>query len=210
MLENFATGSPESSLPIDSPAPISENQPGPESTMLIEVDTANPSPTTIAIAQAIACLLANRDRYIEPAPKRRRRRVSSSQALAPSQSQSTLSHHARHCTICHHPERQAIEEEFIHWHRAKSIASDYAVGARAVYRHARALGLFERRAAKLRDALGYIIEKAENASVTADTVVRAVYAHAHLSPSGQWIKDAPRVVSPDPPESSELLVTPVE
>ncbi|HEV3482017.1 MAG TPA: hypothetical protein VGR97_06765 [Candidatus Acidoferrales bacterium] len=205
MFTEFRTDSPESEQPI------SENQPDPESTMLIEVDTANPSPMTIALAEAIAYLLANRDRYIKPAPKRRRRRQTpASQPSTSSQSQSMLSHHARHCTICHHPERQAIEEEFIHWHRPKSIASDHAVGARSVYRHARALGLFERRAIHLRDALGHIIEKAENASITADTVVRAVYAHAHLSPSGQWIKDAPRAVSLDPSESSGLLDTPVE
>lgn len=53
--------------------PLPESQPDPESTMLIEVDTANPSPMTIAIAEAIAYLLANRDRYIKSAPKRRRR-----------------------------------------------------------------------------------------------------------------------------------------
>lgn len=211
MLENFPPGRPESSLPIESPEPISENQPAPESTMLIEVDTANPSPMTIALAETIAYLLANRDRYIKPAPKRRRRlQAPSPEAPAPSQSQPTLSHHARHCTICHHPERQAIEEEFIHWHSPKSIASDHAVGVRSVYRHARALGLFERRAIHLRDALGHIIEKVESASITADAVVRAVCAHSHLSPSGQWTKDAPAVVSSNPSPSPELLATPVE
>jgi hypothetical protein len=196
---------------LESDGPIAVDQQDPDSITLIEVDTANPSPMTIAVAKAIAYLLANRDRYIQSVPKRRHRnKAPASQPSTSSQSQSTLSHHARHCTICHHPERQAIEEEFIHWHRAKNIASDYAVGARAVYRHARALGLFERRATKLRDALGYIIEKAENASITADAVVRAIYAHSHLSPSGQWIKDAPRAVSLNPSESSGLLDTPVE
>lgn len=211
MLENFTTGHLESSLPIESPEHISENQPDPESTMLIEVDTANPSPMTIALAETIAYILAIRDRCIKPAPKpRRRRQAPSPEAPAPSQSQPTLSHHARHCTICHHPERQAIEEEFIHWHRPKSIASDHAVGVRSVYRHARALGLFERRAIHLRDALGHIIEKVESASITSDAVVRAVYAHSHLSSSGRWIKDAPPVASPNPSSSAELLATPVE
>lgn len=176
----------------------------PDSTVLIEVDTANPSPTTIAVAEAIAYILAIRDRYIQSAPKRRRRRqVPSPEAPAPSQSQSTLSHHARHCTICHHPERQDIEDEFIHWHSPKSIASDYALGTRSVYRHARALGLFERRAARLRDALGHIIEKVQSAPVTADAVVRAVYAHSHLSSSGRWVEDAPHTASPNPRASSK-------
>lgn len=80
----------------------------PDSTMLIEVDTANPSPMTIAIAETIAYILATRDRYIQSTPKRRRRRQApDSPPSASSQAQSTLSHHVRHCTICHHPERQA-------------------------------------------------------------------------------------------------------
>ncbi len=196
---------------LDSEEPIPENQPNAESTMLIEVDTANPSPMTIAIAEGIAYLLANRDRYIKPAPKRRRRREApDSQPSASSQAQSTLSHHARHCTICHHPERQAIEEEFIHWHSPRIIEHSYAVGARSVYRHARALGLFERRAIHLRDALGHIIEKVENTSITSDAVVRAVYAHSHLSSSGRWVEERSLVVSSNRLAPPELLDTPVE
>jgi len=26
-----------------------------------------------------------------------------------------LERHSRRCIICHHPEREAIEEEFLHW-----------------------------------------------------------------------------------------------
>jgi hypothetical protein len=190
---------------LESEEPIAADQADTDSTVLIEVDIANPSPTTIAFAQAIALLLANQNRIPEPAPKRPcRKQTPASQAPAAlSKPQSTLSHHARHCTICHHPERQAIEEEFIHWHSPKSIASDYAVGARSVYRHARALGLFERRAAHLRDALGHIIEKVEDASITSDAVVRAVYAHSHLSVSGRWIEQPSLVVPSNPPASSE-------
>lgn len=183
----------------------------PDSTMLIEVDTANPSPMTIAIAEAIAYILATRDRYIQSAPKRRRRRQAhDSQPSTSSQAQSTLSHHTRLCTICHHPERQAIEEEFIHWHSPKTIAVDHAIGVRSVYRHARALGLFERRAIHLRDALGHIIEKVQDASITSDAVVRAVYAHSHLSSTGRWVEERSLVVSSGGSAPSGPLDTPVE
>jgi hypothetical protein len=225
MFGNFVADNPESPLPLESPAganpvvaaamassgSLAENEPDLEGRVLIEVDTANPSPTTIAFAEAIILILQNANRVAEPTPKRRpRRQGPASQASAPLPAQSTLSHHARHCTICHHPERQAIEEEFIHWHSPKSIASGYTVGLRSVYRHARALGLFERRAAALRDALGHIIEKVENASITADAVVRAVHAHAHLSYSGRWVNQPSLVVPSSPSASSELIDTPVE
>ncbi|HXU22270.1 MAG TPA: hypothetical protein VN788_16955 [Verrucomicrobiae bacterium] len=149
-----------------SPESLAGNEPNLEDRVVIEVDTVNPTPMTITIAEAIVFLLTNANRFAEPEPApmcRRRRQVPTSQTPAPSQPEPALSHHARHCTICHHPERQAIDEEFTHWYSPKTIASDYAVGMRSVYRHARALGLFERRAANLREALGHIIEKVENA-----------------------------------------------
>ncbi|HEY6443530.1 MAG TPA: hypothetical protein VIY66_09345 [Candidatus Acidoferrales bacterium] len=196
---------------LESEEPISTDQPDSDSTMLIEIDTANPTPMTIAIAEAIAYMLAARDRYIQTAPKRRRRaQVPASQLPTPSQAQSTLSHHTRHCTICHHPERQAIEEEFIHWHSPTRIAIDHGIGARSVYRHARALSLFERRAIHLRDALGHIIEKVENVSVTSDAVVRAVHAHSHLSSTGRWIEERSLVVSSNRSAPAKLLDTTVE
>jgi len=173
-----------------SPESLAGNEPDLEDRVVIEVDTVNPTPMTITIAEAIVFLLTNANRFAEPEPApmcRRRRQVPTSQTPAPSQPEPALSHHARHCTICHHPERQAIDEEFTHWYSPKTIASDYAVGMRSVYRHARALGLFERRAANLREALGHIIEKVENAPITSNAV-HAVYAHAHLSPSGRWIE----------------------
>jgi len=225
MFGDFATDRQESPVPFEIPAranpvvaamaspdSLAENEPDLEDRVVIEVDTANPTPMTIAIAEAIVFLLTNANRFAEPepAPKcRRRRQVPTSQTPAPSQPEPTLSHHARHCTICHHPERQAIDEEFIHWHSPKTIAADYAVGMRSVYRHARALGLFERRAANLREALGQIIERVENASITSNAVVHAVYAHAHLSPSGRWI-EPPLVVPTNPSAPSELIDTPVE
>ena len=196
---------------LESEEPIPENQPDSDSTMLIDVDTANPTPMTIAIAEAIAYMLAARDRYIQSATKRRRRRQdTASQPSTSSQAQSTLSHHTRHCTTCHHPERQAIEEEFIHWHSPTRIAVDHGIGARSVYRHARALGLFVRRAIHLRDALGHIIEKVENVSVTSDAVVRAVHAHAHLSSTGRWVEERSLVVSSNRSAPAKLLDTPVE
>jgi hypothetical protein len=99
-----------------------------------------------------------------------------------------LNHHRRHCTICKHPFRTAIEEEFLHWASPDSISHHYDVGWRSVYRHAHALGLFDQRGRNLRSALGHIIEHANHVSPTADTVVRAIRAYACVNKSGKWIE----------------------
>jgi hypothetical protein len=50
-----------------------------------------------------------------------------------------LERHSRRCIICHHPEREAIEEEFVHWRAPWKLSQDYKLADyRTVYRHARA------------------------------------------------------------------------
>jgi hypothetical protein len=39
-----------------------------------------------------------------------------------------LERHSRRCIICHHPEREAIEEEFVHWRSPSRLAHDYKLG----------------------------------------------------------------------------------
>jgi len=98
--------------------------------------------------------------------------------------------HARRCAICHHPERDAIEEEFVHWFHADRIAEDYELPSRSgVYRHAYATGLYDLRRRNMRYALEHLIEEARLATpVTGDTVIRAVRAHARLTATGRWIE----------------------
>jgi len=52
-----------------------------------------------------------------------------------------LGRHTRKCTVCNHPEREAIEEEFLRWRSPKDIADDYGFSDySSIYRHARAAG----------------------------------------------------------------------
>lgn len=45
--------------------------------------------------------------------------------------------HQRKCAICRHPEREAIEELFVHWHSASSITDLFDLPDwSTVYRHA--------------------------------------------------------------------------
>ncbi len=99
----------------------------------------------------------------------------------------TLERHARKCAICGHPDREDIEEDFMHWHSPASLAGHYHLPDRyTVYRHAHAVGLFELRKSKLRTVYEHILERAERVDVTADSVIRAAKAYASMTDAGEW------------------------
>jgi hypothetical protein len=100
-----------------------------------------------------------------------------------------LSRHERLCTICHHPEREAIEEAFLHWNNVHIIKYEFKLQCSdmAIYRHARALGLYQLRNRNLRSSLEYVIEKAQRISPTADGLVRAIRAYTRINENGEWI-----------------------
>jgi hypothetical protein len=102
--------------------------------------------------------------------------------------------HERHCTICNSPDRDAIEEAFVHWDSPYDIGREYEVGYRAVFRHAHARGLFAMRERNMRSALGNIIERSSNLKPTADAVIRAIRAYSCLNRDGQWTEPPAQVI----------------
>lgn len=99
-----------------------------------------------------------------------------------------LGRHRRSCSVCAHARREEIEGDFIGWRSPATIAAEYGLADRtSVYRHAHALGLFEKRKRNIRAALERIIEKAGEVDVTASAVVAAVQAYAKINAAGQWI-----------------------
>jgi hypothetical protein len=101
--------------------------------------------------------------------------------------------HARKCVICKHPEREAIEEQFVHWIHADRIVQDHDLRSMTtLYRHAHATGLFNLRRYNMRYALEHLIEDAIHAPVSGDCVIRAIRAHARLTAKGRWIEDPPK------------------
>jgi hypothetical protein len=99
-----------------------------------------------------------------------------------------LGRHRRTCTVCHHEQREEIESAFVGWCSPAAIAEEYGLADRAsIYRHAHALGLFEKRRRNIRAALERIIEKAGEVDVTASAVVAAVQAYAKINAVGEWI-----------------------
>lgn len=115
--------------------------------------------------------------------------------LAVHEASEMLARHQRKCIVCHHPDREAIEEEYVHWRDPWELSREYRIeDYRSIHRHARATGLLEKRRENLRSALDNIVEHSEGAKATADSVIRAVRAYSCLTESGEWIDPPARVL----------------
>jgi hypothetical protein len=102
-----------------------------------------------------------------------------------------FSRHARRCVVCSHPDRDAIEGDFIRWKSPKTIAEDYHIADRSsFYRHAHATGLFARRRREFARVLEDILECVEHSTLeeTADVIIRAARVYAHLDENGNWVE----------------------
>jgi hypothetical protein len=101
-----------------------------------------------------------------------------------------LSRHSRRCSICAHPDRDAIEAEFIRWRSPEKIAKDYNLGSRlAIYRHAHAAGLLDQRRRHVSRVLESFLETVDDCPpLDFDPITRAVRVYAHLDDNGRWIE----------------------
>jgi hypothetical protein len=100
--------------------------------------------------------------------------------------------HQRKCVVCHHPDRDAIEEEFIHWHDVWYLAKEYNIqDYRSIYRHARVFGLIERRRENRRYMLDRILETFPK--VSAQAVIQALRAYTCLTDDNRWVEPPTRV-----------------
>ncbi len=102
--------------------------------------------------------------------------------------------HQRTCSVCAHSQREENENAFVSGRRPADITKEFGRADRAsVYRHAHAMGLFEKRQRNIRAALEKIIERAGEVEVTASAVVAAVQAYAKINAAGEWIDRAETV-----------------
>ena len=100
----------------------------------------------------------------------------------------TFDYHSRKCVICRHPDRAAIEEEFVHWGGVWDIARIHHLGDyRSLYRHAHATGLTLRRRENLHSVLDIFLEKARGANMSGDSILRAIRAYSCVDSLGRWV-----------------------
>jgi hypothetical protein len=122
---------------------------------------------------------------VPPAPKE----------SVPKQSSPKQSRHARRCTVCHHKDRLEIEDDFLHWRPSTEIAAEYDLpDRRAVYRHARATRLYQRRMRNMRVACSHIVEHADRVTPNAKNVLDAIRACSLIDDDGVWHEPTRRVI----------------
>jgi len=131
--------------------------------------------------------------------------ISTTAAPSPNRSLSTVStprpkrtydRHKRVCTICHHSERQAIDEAYLNWVSPLVIVNEFKLSSRSVlYRHAEAAGLPALRRRRMRSLLDRIIERADSAPITGNTVLRAIVISTRFSDDGVYV---------EPPKRTEI------
>jgi hypothetical protein len=99
----------------------------------------------------------------------------------------SLARHSRKCSVCHHPDREFIDDDYLRWLSPKKIARQYKISHHSVvYRHADATGLRTQRRAAVRATLEHFIEQAENVRVTAHSIVSAVRLYSQINDQGQY------------------------
>lgn len=108
---------------------------------------------------------------------------------------SALERHSRKCQVCRHPDREAIDEQFVHWVRPSAITRMYGLEWKSLYRHARAVNLVQQRSRNMRSILENVLEKGPEAPVTADAILRTVRAYcACLTDDNRWVDPPTPVV----------------
>ena len=86
----------------------------------------------------------------------------------------------RRCSVCRHPERAAIEEQFLEWGNPRHVAEQYGLHYSAIYRHVRASGLHNHRVGNHVRVLEKIFERAGEATITSHALVQAVRAYDRI------------------------------
>ncbi len=115
-----------------------------------------------------------------------------SEASAPAASEDR---HSRKCTICNHPERESIDEAFLHWSRSERIVRDYNLPSlSALYRHAHACGLWNLRRIKIRRALDRLIERAGDCNPSGNAVLRAIEISCRFDQDDRYVEPNKRVI----------------
>lgn len=128
-------------------------------------------------------------------PDRGRPAASQVGAAATRKSRAALARHARKCSVCKHPDRDAIEHEFLRWHSPDDIAEDYGIADHsAIYRHVHATGIFARRRETVCLALEPLLEQACNVKVNANAIISAFRLYAQFNDAGKWVRPTRTVI----------------
>jgi hypothetical protein len=90
--------------------------------------------------------------------------------------------------VCAHPQRDAIEFDFLRWRSPEKLALDYDIADHSsIYRHVHATGLYAHRQKSMHAALESILERSDKIHSSDLDVVRAASIYSHMDENGQWV-----------------------
>ena len=118
-----------------------------------------------------------------------------SRAASASAPNTSEDRHTRKCAVCNHPDREDIDQAFLHWSRSDRIVRDFNLPSlSALYRHAHARGLWTLRRTKIRRALDRIIEQAGDCKPSGNAVIRAIEMSCHFDQNDRYVAPNKRVI----------------
>ena len=148
-------------------------------------DQAQPTETESRLRECIA-LAEALDAQLEAASRRDGARVPVHLANEGAAA-ANAKRHSRKCQICRHRDRDLIEADFLEWSHPSQICEDYKISYRALYRHATATGLLERRRENVCIVVHKLLEEVEYVeNPSAFAILRAVRTLASLDSRGRW------------------------
>jgi hypothetical protein len=113
--------------------------------------------------------------------------------------------HSRKCSICNHPDREAIEFAFIHWDSVDWIARRHRIDRQILYRHAHALNLFERRGRNVAAVLEKLMEDASVVRANPASIIQAVRAYSRITDYVTWSEPPQTHIRAESPKSARRL-----
>jgi hypothetical protein len=98
--------------------------------------------------------------------------------------------HSANCKICNSDRRAEIEQAFLQWQPPTTIAKQYGLNRLALYRHAHATGLYDKRGRNIRAMLLSVVDAGITARmrVTSAAVVSAVGLLSKLDSEGRAVE----------------------
>jgi hypothetical protein len=103
-------------------------------------------------------------------------------------SNANLGRHQSQCSICNHPQREALEHDYLHYISVSWLVSQYRIPRYSWYRHVHALGLDQKRRANLLSPLERYIERGDSAPCTGSAFLKALQLLMELTGAGREVK----------------------
>ena len=92
-----------------------------------------------------------------------------------------LERHAKQCSVCASPWREAAERAFINWVSPDTIAKQTGLSRESQYRHAHAFGLFRKRRINFRIILERVIENVGYVTLNTSHIISVMKLYAKMN-----------------------------